>query len=519
VVILKLQLMDAQRLFVEIVSGRQLIETHLPQGCTQFSVTRPVRVITLAGVMVTNLLTAGHLAPTGAGAVGGTEAGAGAQGTQGGTRERNKRNRDSGEDGEDETHGDFLRDVMGGKRWCSSSSKKFGRIRSMNPMFRLCSEGFVGTYGRDLIVDVRELVSVIEGYAMDSSGLVEGHADYGFRMSAFLLSLRVMQDVKEDSDGVKTYPTFLAALHCTYDPFDLRALSLISFLPPGEGQAGWFAKGVRSATGRALVATGIRNHGILWQALSCEGFATATTALEISLLTNVSLWQRIDNVVILANCTRMLSRFYVDLRSQTKSVSFPDTPMSCGKECATLLGLYSEKLLAAVMRGDEKEGFSPYPHIYFYDAQFGVYPKLRLPSFFAVIKEKTPEMLKTEREVAAAAKAAAAAAKAAAALSKANAGAASRWTPGGGERVLAPDGNAVCKAALCQILGVQNGKGVAIVCTRKACRFRHPATVGEVTQAEADAAASVDSRDPAMDANLRAKCRTRSAAKGWMADA
>ncbi|KAJ1398194.1 hypothetical protein B484DRAFT_438453, partial [Ochromonadaceae sp. CCMP2298] len=482
----KLRILDEHRLFVEVVSGRELIATHLPQGCAKFSVTRPVRVITLTEATVEALLAIGRLAPTGTGAGGGTEAGAGAHGTQGGTGGRSKRNRDSGEDGEDETHGgDFLRDVMG--------------------------EGFLERYGGDLIVDVVELVRTMEGYSMDSSGLVEGHSDYGFRMSALLLSLRVLHCVEEGSAGLKTYPTLLAAAHCDYDPFDLRTISLFSFLPPGEGQAGWFAKGVRSAAGRGLVAASFRNHGIFWQALSCEAFATATAALTDSLLNDVHLWQRIDNVVILANCTRMLSRYYVDLRSQAKSVSFPDTPMSCGAECAVLLGLYVGKLLAAVTGGDEKQGFSTHPHQEFYDLQFGVHSKLRFPSFSSAIKEKTPGMLKTEKEVAAAKTAAAAT------LKQAKVDAASRGTPGGGDRALLQGGgNSVCKAALCGLLDVKNGKGVSIVCTRRACRFRHPETVGEVTQAEADAAASVVSIDPTLDANLRAKCRTR---KGWKTDA
>ncbi|KAJ1393187.1 hypothetical protein B484DRAFT_408274 [Ochromonadaceae sp. CCMP2298] len=410
VVILKLRILDEHRLFVEVVSGRELIATHLPQGCAK------------------------------SGAGGGTEAGAGAHGTQGGTGGRSKRNRDSGEDGEDETNGDFMRD------------------------------GFLERYGGDLIVDVVELVRTMEGYSMDSSGLVEGHSDYRFRMSALLLSLRVLQYVEEGSAGLKTYPTLLAAAHCDYDPFDLRVISLFSFLPPGEGQAVWFAKGVRSAAGRGLVAASFRNHGIFWQALSCEAFATATAALTNSLLNDVHLWQRIDNVVILANCTRMLSRYYVDLRSQAKSVSFPDTPMACGAECAVLLGLYE-----------------------FYVLQFGLHSKLRLPSFSPAIKEKT------ERE------GAAAKAAAAATLKQAKVDAASR---GGGD--------AVCKAALCGLLDVKNGKGVSIACTRRACRFRHPEAVGEITQAEADAAASVVSIDPTLDANLRAKCRTR---KGWKTDA
>jgi hypothetical protein len=387
------------------------------------------------------------------------------------------------------------KDILGGKRECWVKSKTYERVRLMNPLFRLCTSGFRERFcgDRNYLADGREISTMLVDQAGCSDRLSPEHADYGFRNSSLVLSLVIVEGgYGEDS-------SFMAGLHCQWHPTDYRKISLFHFLPAeslGEDRRGMFRKGVRSVTGRATVATSLRNLGTFWQVFSCEEFGAAMRILIDSLLLDIKTWQGVDNALVLVLCARMLSRFFSDLRTQPKSANFPDTPMTCGKESAALMTAYAAQLVTAAEGGDEKRGFSPHPHTVFYDLILGDYAKLQHPHFLPAKKDKTPAEKKKEKETAAK-----------------EVKEAKDAEGGGGGPLFKPNGTAVCKAYLCKLLGVKDGNGALPGCTRAVCHFRHPPRVSDITLAEAQAAARVESPDSALFKGLRE--RTSDGSKGW----
>jgi hypothetical protein len=511
VVILQLKVRDDERLYLEVVSGRALIAAHLPEGRTRFSVVRPARVIALQPDTVATLRASGvGLVPSGAGAGGGTAQGAAGQGTQGGTAGR-KRNRGNNGDEDDEGEGDddglVQRDILGGKRECWVKSKTHERVKAMNPLFRLCTEEFRTRFcsERLYLVDGKEIFSVLQNEAGDITGVDANHPDFGFRNAPLLLSLEVAKG------GYGEGSPFLTAMHGDWNPLDWRTISLLAFLPaevPGENRRAMFQKGVRSVTGRGKIAEALRNHDIWWQMFSCEEWGSASKALVDSLLLDMRTWHRTDNVLILIVCMRALNKFYTDLRTQRTSATFIDTPASTGKECAGLWTMYAEKVLSGVTVEDERQGYSKLPHWELYDTELGTFPKIRHPFF----SRKDPIKEEKEKEGKKAKEAKEAKAKEVAAAAAAGDSAAHR---GGGGALFKPNSGAVCKAALCKLLGVKDGTGKVVECYRSICHFHHPASVAEVTKAEAQAAAKITFGDETTIAGMNAKTGDNS--KGWKA--
>jgi hypothetical protein len=74
-------------------------------------------------------------------------------------------------------------------------------------------------------------------------------------------------------------------------------------------------------------------------------------------------------------------------------------------------------------------------------------------------------------------------------------------------------GTAMCKAALCKLLGVKDGTGKVVDCLRTTCSFCHPTALSEVTLLEAQAAARVEVGDSATMTGMRAK--TKAGSRGW----
>jgi hypothetical protein len=340
ILLLRLKIKHDEKLFADVISGETLIEGYEAAGITAVAVVETSQVLGVKDATIEWLKAAGHVDANGD-RVGGALSGKAASSRSGTKKGGGKRGREVGaggdrdedeEQGEGEGEGDgelVVKDAMGVVRVCSSRAKTHARVRDMAFLFRACTDIFRQRFCGDLLIDTKEIHRTIHAYAVDSSVLRPGHAEYGMRKALRVKTLSVVTGGFAEGSAMAT------ALRGQFDAYDYSCLSILSFLPEKESTADMWVKGKRSEGARAVLAAGARNHDSWLQVLSCEDFEGASAVLAGSLTQDADVWAKIDNVMILANLSRMFASFYSELRLGEFSTTFP-TPrvlsvLSCGR--------------------------------------------------------------------------------------------------------------------------------------------------------------------------------------------
>jgi hypothetical protein len=170
-VLLRLQLKTAKKIYADVITGEELIPGNETVCCTAVAVDTPKQLLGVRGAMLALLKTGGHVDEN-VDRVGGAplqgSIGRAAVRASAGSKKRARSSGGVGDaeddlgDGQDEGEGGggggglfCVRDAMGIDRsaLCLNRSKLHVRVRSMNVIFRACSEAFRKRYCGDLLID------------------------------------------------------------------------------------------------------------------------------------------------------------------------------------------------------------------------------------------------------------------------------------------------------------------------------------------------------------------------------
>ncbi|KAJ1379277.1 hypothetical protein B484DRAFT_37132, partial [Ochromonadaceae sp. CCMP2298] len=279
-----------------------------------------------------------------------------------------------------------VRDVMGKNRMkeCSNRGQCHERVAAMNFLFRATSDEWRARFCPNLIINYEDIRTTLLTYAVDSSALREGHAEWGMRKALRLTSLVVVLG------GSGKDQAMAAALRGEFSAFDYSKLSILSFVTAGASKAAMWTKGTRSEEALGVIASGLRNLDTWMQGTSCEEYEGASAELATSLTQDVDVWSATDNVLVLFIVSHMLAAFYTELRKSKNSVTFPEVFATTGKDTAELYRKFVGRLLEGARTQDAKMNFSPRPHNVFYDEMRGAHQHISLAEVSA--KEGTESL-------------------------------------------------------------------------------------------------------------------------------